>query len=338
MARCFVMMPFAAEFKPVRTAIRTAATRAGIFCVWADELTRVGRITDQIEAEIRSAHFCLGDLTGGNPNVAWELGFARSLGKPILTLAQSADDLFFDLQDQRANLYNSDDLEQSLVQPLTAWFESLAQLSSAAAPEDLIGTPGHTDMSIVAGAPRIGGTQFGFFDLLKRANRRIFMAAQNHYFFVAERAHQERFRRVVFDFLEGAKDRSIDIMLCDDRPKAAHAVDTWIYVCNAPRYRRDLSSAVAYFQKLYREAQDRDFAERLVITRMDYVPLSITFVDPEDAAGFAVIVPNAYQERNASRPFFVASRQRNEEIFQQYWSSYHHRFTDIEGSNILEDA
>lgn len=335
--RCFVMMPFSDKFKPIRSAIRTAASRTGTLCVWADELLKVGRITSQIEVEIRKANFCLGDLTGGNPNVAWELGFARALGKPVLTLAQSSADLFFDLRDQRSHIYSEADLETSLIQPLTIWFEALAGGLALTPPEDLIGTEGHESISRLAGSPSISGTQFDFFEMIKRAQRHVFMAAQNHYFFVEKPTNQERFRKAIFGFLESAKDRSVEILLCDDREASEHAILTWIFVCNAPRYRRDLNSAVKFFQQLYRDAQERDgIGDRLVIKRLEFVPLSITFIDPESDDGFAVVVPNAYQERNISRPFFVASRRRNYEVFQQYWSSYHHRYTDIEGSNILD--
>lgn len=55
---------------------------------------------------------------------------------------------------------------------------------------------------------------------------------------------------------------------------------------------------------------------------MPHVPTSITFVDPDEKYGFLVIVPNFYQAKNTSRPYFVVKKKYNKDIFKQYYESY----------------
>ena len=82
--KIFVMMPFRQEFDAVRSSVRVAADRAKVECVLADEIVEAGPISDQIVAEIRRSWACIADVTGQNPNVAWEIGFAQALGKKLL--------------------------------------------------------------------------------------------------------------------------------------------------------------------------------------------------------------------------------------------------------------
>jgi len=40
----------------------------------------------------------LADLTGKNPNVFYELGLAHALAKPVILIAETLDDIPFDLR------------------------------------------------------------------------------------------------------------------------------------------------------------------------------------------------------------------------------------------------
>lgn len=325
--KIFVMMPFRTEFEAVRASIREAANRAKVECVWADEITEAGPISDQIVAEIRCAWACIADVTGQNPNVAWEIGFAQSLGKPVIAIAQSASDLFFDLKDQRTIVYELRDLPRTLVQVLTTWLERLRARQPGVPPEDLVGTTGHEKTSLVLGAKRLADTQYGFFDLIGRAHSHLFLAAQNHFFLVERPERGERLRTALASFIAGGSARRVDIMLCDRA--ADYAVRTWQYV-TAERYERDLQLAGAFFDSLLSWAEAQPLiAGRLTVRKVPFVPLSITFVDPSETNGFLVLTPNAYDERNIVRPCFVVSRSKNDDIFQQYWSAYWQRFNDV---------
>ena len=322
----FVMMPFREEFDVIRTSIRDAAARAKVECVWADELTEAGQISDQIVAEIRRSWACIADVSGQNPNVAWEIGFAQALGKPVITISQSASDLFFDLKDQRTIVYERENLPRTLIQTLTTWLERLRAKQPAVPPEDLIGTIGHEKTSLVLGAKRVADTPYGFFDLIARARKHLFLAAQNHFFFVERPERGQQLRDELVRFLKGDTSRRVDIMLCD--PSADYAVETWQYVTST-RYDRDLKLASEFFDELAKWAKTTaEVSERLTIRSVPFVPLSVSFVDPAEADGFLVLTPNAYEERNIVRPCFVVSRSKNDDIFQQYWSAYYQRFND----------
>jgi hypothetical protein len=87
-------------------------------CFRLDEARPAGRITDRLLSELRTATFCVADLTGNKPNVMWELGFAMALGKPTIVVAQTLDDLPFDLKDMQSIEYQRHHLNSSLGIPL----------------------------------------------------------------------------------------------------------------------------------------------------------------------------------------------------------------------------
>jgi nucleoside 2-deoxyribosyltransferase len=60
---------------------------------------------DDILESIRKADVVLADLTGKNANVFYEVGICHALGKPVLLLAQSIEDVPFDLRHRRVLLY-----------------------------------------------------------------------------------------------------------------------------------------------------------------------------------------------------------------------------------------
>ena len=66
---------------------------------------------------INGSDFIVADITGRNPNVLYELGIAHTLGKPVLILTQSADDVPIDLGTRRMLIYG-DAVEGGLEQKL----------------------------------------------------------------------------------------------------------------------------------------------------------------------------------------------------------------------------
>jgi hypothetical protein len=327
----FVMMPYKDDFKPIRKAIRKAVGQVNAGnakCIWADEITRAGAITEQMMAEIRKSVICIADVTGQNPNVALEIGYAQALGKPVITLAQASSHLFFDLKDQRTIIYDPKNLSGTLVHQLTHWLEQFPD--AAAHPEDLVGTERHERTSSALIARRVSDTPYTFFDLFSRAKKHIFVAAQNHFFLTETPARQELLRTSLSGFLTPDRSRRVDIMLCNLADE--HAVKTWTYVAGESAYEADLRLATQFFVTLETWARKAAFAaDQLTIRRVTFVPFSITFVDPEDDHGaFLVLTPNAYQPENRARPCFILSKQKNFEIFDAYWSSYHHRFISRE--------
>jgi hypothetical protein len=96
---CFVLMPFSEEFEDVyRIGIKEACDNANAYCERVDEQIFSERIIDRIYNQIAKADIVIADMTGRNPNVFYEVGYAHALGKLTILLTQNADDIPFDLK------------------------------------------------------------------------------------------------------------------------------------------------------------------------------------------------------------------------------------------------
>lgn len=104
--KCFVIMPFSPTFDAVwQTIIQPTVTEFGDHCTRADTAASPGHLIVEILDAVRSADYLIADLTGSNPNVFYEIGFAHALGKPVVLLVQSAD-VPFDVRNQRLIIYD----------------------------------------------------------------------------------------------------------------------------------------------------------------------------------------------------------------------------------------
>lgn len=94
---CFVLMPFAEEFRIVYDTIERAL-KGLMVCNRADDL-RIGKpILGRILLGIGTSELIIADLTGRNANVYYELGLAHTRTKNVLLLTQQMEDVPFDLQ------------------------------------------------------------------------------------------------------------------------------------------------------------------------------------------------------------------------------------------------
>jgi hypothetical protein len=105
--RCFVIMPFASEFNEVFRVIRETVESQGYECVRADERYIVGTVMNDVNDQIEQADLIVADLTGRNPNVFYEVGYAAALRKPVIQIAQSSEDLPFDVRHIRTFPYST---------------------------------------------------------------------------------------------------------------------------------------------------------------------------------------------------------------------------------------
>ncbi len=95
----FVCMPFAQEFEDFyEAAIKPVILECGLKCERADELEHNRDILKVVYDQIKSAHIVVADMTGRNPNVYYEVGYAHALGKDVVLLIQRADGLPSDLR------------------------------------------------------------------------------------------------------------------------------------------------------------------------------------------------------------------------------------------------
>jgi hypothetical protein len=104
---CFTIMPFGGWFDSYFESIyKPAIEAAGLTPRRADDLYRPSAIVHDIWALTKAAKLLLADLTGKNPNVFYELGLAHAVAKPVVLVAESMDDVPFDLRALRVIVYN----------------------------------------------------------------------------------------------------------------------------------------------------------------------------------------------------------------------------------------
>ena len=94
-------------------------------CVRADEIWEREHILDDILSLIWRATVVVADFTRKNPNVFYEAGIAHTIGRTVIPIAQSMDDVPFDLRAIRTLTYldngeGREALRRQLVTKLTA--------------------------------------------------------------------------------------------------------------------------------------------------------------------------------------------------------------------------
>jgi hypothetical protein len=117
----FVAMPFKEEMEDVFFyGIQASAHAIGYLCERIDQESFTGDILERLKAKIARSSVVVADLTGDNPNVFLEVGYAWGQGRPtVLVLKESKQQLRFDVQGQRCIKYKSiRSLEEALTKML----------------------------------------------------------------------------------------------------------------------------------------------------------------------------------------------------------------------------
>lgn len=105
----FVAMPYAKEFNNVYYAIKISVENHKRKCERVDQDEFTGDIVKRIKERIASAELVIADLTGNNPNVFYEVGYASGIGKDIVLISQKQE-IPFDLQSERKIFYDPQDI------------------------------------------------------------------------------------------------------------------------------------------------------------------------------------------------------------------------------------
>jgi hypothetical protein len=123
-----VMMPFNPLLTPVYKSIQSAASEVGFVCTRADDIWEHSTIIQDIFSLIFRSFIVICDFTGKNPNVFYEAGIAHTLGKHVIPITQSEQDIPFDLQHHRYIKYlNNTEGVGELKNALAARFLTLNQ-------------------------------------------------------------------------------------------------------------------------------------------------------------------------------------------------------------------
>ena len=103
---CFLIMPFGSEFDFVLKTVKETVESFHFQYDRADESFVSGTVVDKIREQIARADLIIADLTGKNPNVYYEVGYAAALNKKVIQIAQSVNDLPFDVRHLRTFPYS----------------------------------------------------------------------------------------------------------------------------------------------------------------------------------------------------------------------------------------
>ncbi|MHC1727986.1 MAG: hypothetical protein AB9866_18620 [Syntrophobacteraceae bacterium] len=119
----FVLMPFDSKFHDIyKFGIKEPASQLGILAERVDEQLFTEGILDRIYRQIEVADIVVAEMTGQNPNVFYEAGYAHGKGKLCILLTKGSNDIPFDLKHRRHIVYNGSikTLKDRIVEEL-AW-------------------------------------------------------------------------------------------------------------------------------------------------------------------------------------------------------------------------
>ena len=118
----FTLMPFHESFNDVwKLGIKETCEKAETYCERVDEQIYNERTLDRIYNQINKADIIVADMTGKNPNVFYEVGYAHALNKRVILIIQDVDDIPFDLKHHPFIVYNRSitTLQQELIKKVS---------------------------------------------------------------------------------------------------------------------------------------------------------------------------------------------------------------------------
>ncbi len=118
----FVAMPFSKDMDDVYFyGIQKPVNDEGYLCERIDLTSFTGEILDRVKKRIDTASLVIAELSGANPNVYLEVGYAWGKNRPTVLLVKNPKELRFDVQSQRCLTYERIiDLEKALKKELKA--------------------------------------------------------------------------------------------------------------------------------------------------------------------------------------------------------------------------
>lgn len=130
----FVLMPFNEAFDDVyELGINAVAKHLGMRCNRVDNIEFNDSILMRIYNEIQRSDIVIADMSGRNPNVFYEVGYAHALQKDVVLLTQQVDDIPFDLKGYNHIVYQGKVtlLRELLETRLKAWLRESRFIENA---------------------------------------------------------------------------------------------------------------------------------------------------------------------------------------------------------------
>ena len=104
----FVLMPFDSSFDDIyKLGIKETASQLGVVAERVDEQIFREGILERIYRQIETADLIIADMSGQNPNVFYEVGYAHAKGKLCILMTMNASDIPFDLKHHRHIVYGN---------------------------------------------------------------------------------------------------------------------------------------------------------------------------------------------------------------------------------------
>lgn len=100
-----VMMPFAAQYDAVYANLQGLCADLSKRCLRGDDIWDHEQVMQDVASLIDRSQVVIADCTGRNPNVFYEIGIAHTLGRNVILISQSVDDVPFDLRHLRFVVY-----------------------------------------------------------------------------------------------------------------------------------------------------------------------------------------------------------------------------------------
>lgn len=106
--KAFVVMQFSSPFNELYSdVIKAVCKEFEIDVVRADEQFGPGIIISEVATQIIESKLVIAEISSGNPNVYYEVGFAHALNKPTILIAERPTKLPFDVAPHRVLFYEN---------------------------------------------------------------------------------------------------------------------------------------------------------------------------------------------------------------------------------------
>jgi hypothetical protein len=102
----FVIISFSSDMEPIFEGIKAAGMKHKLRNERVKDVPGDYRINDKIVQMIHQARIVVADLSHERPNVYFELGYSRGLGKTVVTIAREGTTAHFDVRDWTCFFYN----------------------------------------------------------------------------------------------------------------------------------------------------------------------------------------------------------------------------------------
>jgi hypothetical protein len=148
------------------------------------------------------------------------------------------------------------------------------------------------------------------------AKKEIYLFGQSLRF-VTRRQGKWDFKKLTLDWLQKDKSRQFHAIVINSERSRVVATSNKV---STDDFEREVKSSTTELNRWKVLAQKKGL--NFFVYTTDFVPTSVTFVDPENDFGYMVLSPFAYGAGAGERPHFIVGRIQNAVVFDHFWCSY----------------